>query len=49
MCNSTSSNMEEPNVNEQKCFMGLHINTSTMLEVMQRHILGQVMDVNYLT
>jgi hypothetical protein len=43
--------MEKPNVN-QKWFMGLHINTTTMLEiskVMQQHILGQIMDINYLT
>jgi len=42
--------MEEPNIDEQKWFMGLHIITTTMLEiskVMQQHILGQVMDINY--
>jgi hypothetical protein len=44
--------MEEPNVDEREHAMGFRIGTTTMegiFERTHRWILGQIMDLNYLT
>jgi hypothetical protein len=44
--------MQKPNVDECKQAMGFQIDTTTMLDIFEkahRPILGQVMDINYLT
>jgi hypothetical protein len=44
--------MEEPNVDEREHAMGFHIGTTTMEGIFERNhrwILGQIMDLNYLT
>jgi len=49
---SHSSNMEERNVDEREQGMGFRIGTTTMEGISKRAhrwILGQVMDLNYLT
>lgn len=49
---SKSSCMEELNVNERKQAMGFHNNTTIVLGLSKRahrQILGQIMDLNYLT
>ncbi len=52
ICDSHSSNMEKPNVNEKEQAMGFCINTTTMQGISKRAcswIFEQVMDLNYLT
>jgi hypothetical protein len=49
---SHSSSMEEPNVDEKEQAMGFHSNTTIVQGISERacrQILGQVMDLNYLT
>jgi hypothetical protein len=50
--NSHSSQLEEPNIDERERAMGFHTGTTIVFGVskgVHRHILGQVMDLNYLT
>jgi len=50
--NLHSSSMAKPNANEKEHAMGFHIGTTVMQGIFERthqQILGQVMDLNYLT
>jgi hypothetical protein len=47
--NSHSLRLEEPNVDEREWVMGFHIGVFGISKGVQKRILGQVINLNYLT